>query len=155
MSYLVFGRYDVVILCCCNFTLYLQIFVPTKLLNCPLKMLYFHMLVCFVLIMAILSVTLCIEVYSVPSRVVLWMHVAPNWTYSLLFPFYWLSRSPLWEFSAHAASERRWTQQPVLVWPYTCVYFGFYHWQMMGLHLFSSLKLNCERLWYCCEAKTM
>lgn len=30
-----------------------------------------------------------------------------------------------------------------------------YHWQMMGLHPFSCLKLYCERLWYCCEAKTI
>lgn len=110
-------------------------------------MLYFHMFHdLFCLIMAILSVTLWIEVYSYPSRVVLWMHVALNWPSGLLSTSYWLSRSPLWEFSAHAASERRRTWQPVLVWPYTCVYFGFITDKWWGFILFLFKTLLWETM---------
>ncbi len=38
-------QYVVAILCYCNFKLYLLIFLPTNLLDCSLRMLYFHMLI--------------------------------------------------------------------------------------------------------------
>lgn len=41
------------------------------------------------------------------------------------------------EFNVHAALERRRrTWRPVAIWPYTCVYFAFYHWQWRGFILF-------------------